>query len=254
MSILGLIILFTVISGVLAMVGGAVLLGRPGLVRRFSLHFISFAAGALLAVAFLDLLPEAVELTADGPEGIFIFILIGILAMFLLERLIFNFHYHYYEGEGAHRHAAPILLLIGDGIHNFVDGVIIASAFLVDPSLGVVTAVGVAAHELPQEIADFSIMLAHGWSRAAVFWSNFGVALTAVVGGVIAYSARTLLTPYLPVVLALTAGIFIYIATSDLFPEIDPETAKDKTSHVLILLLLGIAAVYLAGQVELGLS
>ena len=252
MSTLGLILLLTILSGVLSMIGGVILLGNQKLVKRFSIHFVSFAAGALLAGAFLDLLPEAVEMFEGDASTIFIYVLGSIVFFFLFERLLSVYHHHHYEDDGDHKHAAPTMLLIGDGIHNFVDGVVVAAAVLVNPGLGLVTALAVAAHELPQEISDFSIMLHHGWSRSKVFWSNLAVSLTAVVGGVLVFFTRDLIEPFLPFFLAVTAGIFIYISTSDLLPEISPETAKDKIGHVLALLLLGIAVVWFAGTINIG--
>ena len=244
MPTLAYIIIFSLISGVLSLVGGVMLLGRAEWVRKFSVHFISFAAGTLLATAFLDLLPEALEMSGRT-NAVLAAALLGIVSFFAIEKLIYKFHGHYYEDEGQHGHAAPTLLSIGDGIHNFADGVIVASAFLINIPLGVVAALAVAAHELPQEISDFSVMLHHGWSRAKVFWSNFGISLTNVIGAVAAYAARDALAGKLPFVIAFAAGIFIYIAGTDLFPEITPERSRDKISHILGLVFLGIAVVWI---------
>lgn len=252
MSDLGLILILTITSGVLSMIGGVILLGSERLVKKFSVHIVSFAAGALLAAAFLDLLPEAVEMAGGEAETIFVYVLGSIVFFFLLERLLNLYHHHHHEDDKSHKHATPVMLSVGDAIHNFVDGVVVAAAVLVNPGLGVATAFAVAAHELPQEISDFSIMLHHGWSKVRVFWSNLIVSLTAVLGGVLVFFARDSLEPYLPLLLAVTAGIFIHIAASDLMPEVSSETARDKVAHVVVLLLLGIASVWLAGFFELG--
>ena len=243
MSTFALIIIFSVLSGVFSLAGGVALLGREDWVRRFAVHFVSFAAGTLLAGAFLDLLPEALSLNKMRIEILLGFVLGGVVLFFIVERVIYKFHGHYYEDSPGHVHATPLLLTFGDAIHNFIDGVIIASAFLVSIRLGVVTALAVAAHELPQEISDFSIMLHHGWSKGKVLWTNFGVSLTNILGAIMTYAARDILEPALPAILAITAGIFIYIATADLFPELSPKTSLDKTSHILALLFLGIASV-----------
>lgn len=238
------IVLFSLLSGVLSLAGGLLLLKRPALVRRFSIHFVSFAVGAFLGTAFLDILPEAFALAAERPESLFSFVLAGILLFFVLERLIFRFHPHHHTDDGLeHHHATPILLLVGDTLHNFIDGAVIALAFLTDISLGIITALAVAAHELPQEMSDFSVMLNHGWKKAKVFWANVGSAFANLIGAVGAYLARDFLTPALAPLLAITAGIFIYIASADLIPELSTGKKPDKTSHVLLLVFLGVAVV-----------
>lgn len=248
MSILAQILLLSVLSGVLSMIGGWILLGNERWVRKFSIHFVSFAVGTLLAASFLDLLPEAFKLQQKSANSVLAYTLGGIIVFFLIEQLLHKFHIHHHEDNIQHLHATPLLLSLGDGLHNFVDGLILVSAFLVNPSLGVITAVAVAAHELPQEITDFSIMLHHGWSKSLVFLSNLLVSLTNVLGAVIAYTLRDIITPFLPAILGFTAGIFIYIATSDLFPEISPRASRDKTSHVIFLLFLGIASIWILGR------
>ena len=206
---------------------------------------VSFAAGTLLAIAFLNLLPEALETANGEPYDIFAWTLAGLVVFFLFERIVLKLHFHFHEEDGSHKHPTPVLLLAGDAFHNFIDGAAIAAAFLVNPALGIVTAVGVALHEVPQEIGDFSIMLHHGWKRSWVFWSNLIIALTAVLGAIVAYLAKSAIEPYLPYLLAFTAGSFIYIAAADLIPEITREKPLDKKSHVAILLLLGIAVIWI---------
>ena len=223
------------------------MLGNAQWVKKFSIHFVSFAAGALLAVAFLDLLPEAAELLPQGTQGIFAWTLAGIVLFFLIERIIVQLHSHYHEDDSAHKHPTPMLLMIGDGFHNFIDGIVIAAAFIASPPLGAITAIGVTMHELPQEIGDFSVLLHHGWKKSSVFWMNLLISLTSIVGAVLAYAARDFIAPVLPHLLAFTAGIFIYIAASDLLPEISNSKPSDKKSHIAALLLLGIAAVWIFG-------
>jgi zinc and cadmium transporter len=252
MTLLTQIILYTAASGILSLAGGFILLGNTAWVKKFSIHFVSFAAGALLAISFLDLLPEAIEHGQEAGEievhTILLAAFAGFIAFFLLEKLITQFHYHHHEHDEQHQHATPALLMIGDGFHNFIDGVAIAATFLVDPSLGLITAIGVAAHELPQEIGDFSILLHHGWSKSATLWANILISLTSVVGAIVAYSLRNSIEPYLPHLLAITAGIFIYIASADLLPEITSRTKKDKSWHVILLVFLGIAAVWIVSS------
>lgn len=237
-----------IVSGALSLAGGFFLLYKADWIRKFSAHLVSFAVGALLATAFLDLLPEAFEhgeKSGVGLETLFLAVMVGILGFFILESLILKFHPHHHEDEDEfHHHATPKLLLIGDTFHNFIDGVVIAGAFLTNVPLGIVTTLAVAAHELPQEIGDFSVMLHHGWSKAKVLWANVISSLSNVAGALLAFFAASLLEPKLPHLLALTSGIFIYIAAADLIPEISMYHRRDKTSHVIILLLLGIFAVW----------
>ncbi len=252
MSTLSLIILFSVVSGVLSLLGGLILLINTNWVRKFSIHFVSFAAGALLAVAFLDVLPEALELTLGKREEILVATLAGILVFFAIERLIlFQFHGHADDTEAGARHvshATPILLNIGDAFHNFIDGVAIAAAFLVNAPLGILTALSVAAHEIPQEIGDFSVMLHHGWKKNRVLWLNILVSLTNVIGALAAYAARDFVKPILPQLLGFTAGIFIYIAASDLIPQLAYDRRADKPSHVFGFLFVGVLAVWFLGR------
>ena len=248
MSLLFQIILYTALSGILSLVGGVFLLGNQRLVKKFSIHLVSFAAGTLLAVSFLDLLPEAVEHAGENLESIFIWALAGIVVFFLFERVIIQLHTHYYEHDDSHGHPTPVLLMVGDAFHNFIDGVVIATAFIANPALGAVTAIGVAIHELPQEIGDFSVLLHHGWSKISVFWINLAISLTSILGAILAYLARDFINPFLPHLLAFTAGIFIYIATSDLLPEIIKSKPSDKKSHITALLLLGILSIWILSE------
>lgn len=250
MSILGYIIIFSLASGLLALVGGVVLLAKESWVRKFSTHFVSFAVGALLATAFLDLLPEALEMAeAQGrhAEDLLMYVLGGILVFFVLEAMILKFHPHHHDDEGEHHHATPALLLIGDTIHNFIDGAVVAVAFLTSVPLGIITALAVAAHELPQEITDFSVMLHHGWKKSKVLWVNIFSSLAALIGAVIAFVSRDAIEPHLPELLAITAGIFIYIASTDLIPELSPHHRRDRTWHIFVLLALGVLLVSTLG-------
>ena len=249
MPIILWILLGCLVSGVLSLIGGAILFIKEDWVRRFSTHLVSFAVGALLATAFLDLLPEAVEHGSESGmpiENILLAVMVGMIGFFFLEGLILKFHPHHHDDEDEfHHHATPNLLLVGDTLHNAIDGVVIAGAFLTNIPLGIVTALAVAAHELPQEIGDFSVMLHHGWSRAKVLFVNVLSSLSNIVGALAAFFAIDYLEPRLPVLLAVTSGIFIYIAAADLIPEISIYHRRDKMSHIAVLLLLGIFAVWI---------
>jgi zinc and cadmium transporter len=194
---------------------GIVFVFGPRWSHRNEMAFVSFSAGVLLAAAFLELFPEALAHT--GPDGreLFVAPLVAMIAFFFLERLLHGFHEH----DGIKRQVPAMLILIGDALHNFVDGVVIAASFLASPTLGVATTVAVAAHELPHEIADFAI-LARGTSRRRALLLNFGSGLTALIGVVACYAFEELVRAHLAACLAGAAGMFIYVSGSDLIPEL----------------------------------
>lgn len=241
--ILTKIILFSLIGGVLSIVGGLILVSYRKLVGRTLVHLSTFAAGVLLGTAFLELLPETVEMSQShniSLNQIALAILVGIVGFFMLERILFRFHGHGHHENTSHLERTPWLLIIGDTLHNFADGIAIAIAFLTEPSLGVLTTLAVVAHEVPSEIGEFSIMLHAGWPRRRVLLTNIISAFMATVGAIFTYFLRDVITPVTPWILAITIGIFIYIAMADLIPEINYQTRQDKASHVVILLVAGI--------------
>lgn len=246
---LATLLLLSVIGGVLSTVGGVALLAWRNVTERLLIHLATFAAGALLGAAFLDLMPEAVKLFEEagvGAGAVGVASLVGIVAFFLLERLLLRFHGH--GEQESHITKTPWLLVIGDSLHNFADGIAIAAALFVNPSLGLVTALAVAAHEVPSEIGEFSVMLQAGWQRKTVFFWNVVSAFMTTVGAIVAYLGRDVITPLTPWVIAGTMGVFVYIAASDLIPEIHVKTRRDSAGHVIGLLLLGIVVVGTIGR------
>ena len=185
--------------------------------ERRAMLFVSFAAGVLLATAFLDMFPEAVARHQDD-GNFFIATLAAMGAFFLLERFLLGFHTH----DDTHAHVVPTgyFVLIGSTVHNFIDGVVIAASFLVSPALGLTTTLAVAAHEIPHEAADFGILLNARFSRTAALLLNFLSGLAAMVGALWCFQFEDLVERHLPWFLAATAGMFIYIAASDLLPEL----------------------------------
>ncbi len=200
-------------------------------------HYASpFAAGALLAATFFDLFPEAVEMKAE--KTVFLFALVGIILFFILEHYLHWFHHHH-EHDPASSHKKPTvpLIIIGDTLHNAIDGVVIGAAFLINVPVGIATAIAIAAHEIPQEIGDFGILLKGGMRRSRVlFWNAFS-ALATLVTALITFSLGGSEYLPLPVILGLAAGMFIYIAASDLIPTIHQE-AKGKFAHLSLALLV----------------
>lgn len=250
MDILGYIILFTLLGSVVALVGGVLLLIKEKLAVKISHFLASFAAGALLGTAFFDLLPEASKHVQKGGEtNIFLWTLIGILAFFLLERFIHWFHHHHdYNEVDLKKEVKSIvpLVILGDSVHNFIDGVVIAATFLFSIPLGIVTTLAVAAHEIPQEIGDFGILLHKGMKRGRVLLVNFLSALVALVGALLTYMIGESIESFLPILLSLSAGFFIYIAASDLIPEIHSEDKRVVALIETLLLLFGVLVIWIA--------
>ena len=246
MQVLGYILFFTFIGSALSLIGGVVLLFREKLALKFS-HFLSaFAAGTLLGTVFFDLFPEAARLAEEGGSkiNVFAYVLSGILGFFLLERFIHWFHHHQHEYPDEKVKPTVPLIIVGDSVHNFIDGVIIAVTFLVNIPLGIVTTLAVAAHEIPQEIGDFGILLNKGLKKKKVLLLNIISALTAMMGAVIAYLLGEKIEASLPILLSITAGFFIYIAASDLIPEIHHENRKGFAVIETALLFLGVIVVW----------
>jgi zinc and cadmium transporter len=200
---------------------------------------ISYAVGVLLGVALLDLLPMA--LTTLVPQRVFGTLLAGILTFFVLEKLVLWRHCHTHECE-VHGTTAP-LVLIGDAFHNFVDGAVIAAAVLTSIPLGVSTAVAVAAHEIPQEVGDFAILLANGYSRARALWLNVLSGASGAAGAVLAIALVDYLPGVLPYCLALAASSFLYVAMSDLIPGLHRGRIDGRAFRQVLVIGAGVATV-----------
>lgn len=213
---------------------------------------VSFAIGALLGAAFLEVIPHAFEhgdvhTTAAAILG-------GIFGFFVLEKLLLWRHCHTEDCEAHDRHAEPndrgraaTLIVAGDTAHNFVDGVLIAAAFLQSTELGVVTALAIVAHEIPQEVGDFLILLHSGWSRARALAVNLASSLATLVGGVLGYFALPVLEGWEPVMLGIVAASMIYVAVADLIPGLHRRPELHATFAQVALIGLGIGSVVLAG-------
>lgn len=252
MSLLLWIVIFTLIGGILSVAAAALFLLIPEHHHpRVLPHGVSFALGALLSVAFLDLLPDALRTVGEQrADSVLITVLAGILGFFLLEKLLLWRHCHSDHCEThleEHFHQpAGTLIVIGDGIHNFVDGVLIAAAFLTDVHLGVVTSLAVAAHEIPQEVGDFAILLQSGYGRSKALLYNLLSSLSTLVGGVLAYFGLEHLHGALPYILALAASSFIYIAVADLIPSLHQRTSARAAFQQVGLIAAGIFVIYWA--------
>lgn len=205
--------------------------------RSILMHLVGFSAGALLGDVFLHLLPEMSSNGFGVAEGFYF--LIGIVIFFLLERFILWHHSHSSHDESIH--SSVYLTTIGDSLHNFIDGMVIAASFLVDTNLGIATTLAVIFHEIPQEIGQFAILLHGGWSKSKAIWYNFLSALTSVAGAAVVVLFARNIEQAPSFLLAFAGASFIYIALSDVVPELHREESNKKSIIQFIWLLAGIA-------------
>ncbi len=256
MDLIYWIIIFSLLGGVLSVIAASTFLLLPERFRiRLLPHFVSFAIGALLGAAFLALLPHSMAKPGTDFHFIGLTVLLGILSFFLLEKMVLWRHCHSDHCE-AHapkeafdkgkEQSTVTLILFGDGLHNFVDGILIAAAFMTDIHLGVVTSIAVATHEIPQEVGDFAILLHSGMSRVKSFVMNVLSSLTTVLGALLAYVSLAGFLDIIPYVLAVAASSFIYIAMADLLPGLHKKTQLNETVKQIILIVMGVATIYLA--------
>jgi len=251
MTVLTWIILFTLFGAVLSVLGASLVLFLPKKIISKALPFsVSFATGALLSVSFVGLIPHALEeVGAENFHTLSMTILAGLLFFFVLEKLVLWRHCHHDDCEGhvdvnAHSHkSAGTLILVGDSVHNFVDGILIAAAFLTDIHLGVVTALAVTTHEIPQEIGDFAILLQSGFTRKKAIIYNMISSVATLVGGLLAYFWLADFEHILPYVLAFAAASFIYIAVADLIPTLHKRVNLAAAVEQISLILAGISLI-----------
>ena len=210
--------------------------------RKFLIYMVSFSAGALLGDAFIHLLPEAVEQFGFGLNTSF-YVLAGILVFFVSEKIVKwrHCHMHYHDD---HVHSFAVMNLIGDGFHNFIDGLIIAASYLVSIPVGIASTLAVAFHEIPQEIGDFGVLLHGGYSKKKALFFNFLTALTAVLGAITALLIGNYFENITLFLIPFAAGGFVYIAGADLIPELHREVKVRKSFLQLLSILLGIFVMY----------
>ncbi|MEE8078292.1 MAG: ZIP family metal transporter [Pseudomonadales bacterium] len=248
---LGWIVGSTLLGGLLSALAASVFLLLPAAQRSRTLpHLISFATGALLGAAFLALLPRALEIAGpDGARGVGLAVLAGVLTFFVLEKLVLWRHCHHDDceahgpGQQQRDAASGVMILLGDGIHNLLDGMLIAAAFLTDFHLGIVTSVAVIAHEIPQEVGDLAVLLNAGFSRSRAFCINVLASLASVLGGIGAYFWLDIATDLLPFVLAVAASSFVYGAVADLIPGLHRRVDARASVVQSVLIGAGIGAI-----------
>jgi zinc and cadmium transporter len=244
------ILLSTFLISLLSFAGAVILFLREEILDKILLLLVSFAAGALMGSAFFHLLPEAIE-TIGLEEGILKvswFFLFGFCAFFVLENSI---HWHHHHARN-HPEIKPFsyLILISDGFHNFIDGLIVAAAFVVSFPLGLVTVLAVASHEIPQEIGDFGILTYSGFKKVKALWLNFFSASTIILGGIVGFFLSERMGGSLNFLLPFAAGSFVYIACSDLIPEIKHHDDKLKPFVHFFIFLFGLGAMFLLTLME----
>lgn len=235
------VLFFSLVGGVISLIGGILLLSKKNTANKVAIYATPFAAGALLAAAFIDLLPEASHL--GNIDRALYATLGGILFFFLLERFLRWFHHHHEHDKVEKTDPKVPLIIIGDTVHNFIDGIAIAAGFLVDPTTGIIVTLAVAAHEIPQEIGDFGLLLKKGMSRKNVIIVNVLSALATTVAAIIFFSIGSSSAVSLDIVLGLVAGFFIYVAVSDIIPSIHKSEDKIIAGPQTLLLLVGVLVV-----------
>ena len=243
MNTLAWIIGATVVDGLMALVGALTLWMSERSFKRVIFSLVAFSAGSLFAGALVHLQAEALELL--DAQLAFLILIAGFSVFFVLERFLWWHHCH--EGE-CDVHPASYLILLGDGIHNFIDGAVIGASFLVSIPFGVFTTIMVLLHELPQELGDFAILVHGGISRLRALAFNLAAQLTCVAGGIAAYAFR-FSDQYLTYLLPFAAGGFIYISASDLIPELHREADRRKSLASFALFGAGVITMVLLKRV-----
>ncbi len=240
MNDLAIVIVFSLIGGVFSLLGGFLLLANRKKTQNLLKYITPFAAGALLAAAFMDILPEASH--QGNIDQALTWTLVGILVFFLLERFLRWFHHHHSHDVSETEATVP-LIIIGDTVHNFIDGVAIAAAFLIDVPTGIITTLAVAAHEIPQELGDFGLLLDKGMKKADVIKVNILSALATTFAAVIFFQFGQSVDLPFGIILGLVAGFFIYIAVSDIIPSIHKNEGQRFAGVQTMMLIIGVILV-----------
>lgn len=250
-STLSYILLATTLAGVISISAAAFF--SYSLLSKLVERMVSLSVGIMLSTSLLHALPEAFE-SGASVHALFATLLAGLLGFFLLEKFAILRHSHHYEGDGhEHEHGhdaheaghAGWMILVGDSLHNFTDGILIAAAFLADPKLGLITAIAIIAHEIPQEIGDFIVLLNAGFSKLRAYIYNLICSLMAVVGGLVGYFTLGSGMQWIPYVLVLASSGFIYIAVSDLMPQMQRRATLRESVPQFILIACGVGIVLL---------
>lgn len=252
MTTIAWIIIFCLLAGVLSVLAASIflLLGESRRLRLMP-HLISFATGTLLGAAFIALLPHALEYpTLEDSHGITLTVLVGLLGFFMMEKMVIWRHCHHEscEAHGAEPHGksgiSGSLILLGDSVHNLIHGVLIAAAFMADFHVGLVTSVAIIAHQIPQELGNFAVLLHRNMPRAKALSFNMLSSLVAVIGGVIGYYGMSGMEWLLPYMLAIAVSSCIYIAVADLIPDMHRVSQLSVSIQQVLFICLGVMVIY----------
>lgn len=233
-----------IIVSLISIVGILTFLLSHKRLRSLLLYMVSFSVGGLFGDAFIHLIPEAVEKVGGFGLNMSLCVLLGLLSSFIIEKFIHWRHCHIPTSE-EHPHPFAYMNLLGDAVHNFIDGLLIAGSYLASLPVGIATTLAVIFHEIPQEIGDFGVLIYGGFSRSKALLFNFLSALTAIIGALVFLSLSPYIENYAIYLLPFAAGEFIYIAGSDLVPELHKETNPSKSTLELIALIFGLAILFL---------
>jgi zinc and cadmium transporter len=230
----------TIVVSLMAFVGVFFLAIKDKLLKKILLLLVGFAAGALMGGAFIHLIPEAIE--EVGLASVLLYVLIGFTLFFIVEKFLYWHHCH--KGGKCDVHIFTYMNLFGDGIHNFIDGLIIAASFVVNIPFGIVTTLAIIAHEIPQEIGDFGVLVYGGFSKIKALFYNFLTAISAILGAIVGYFIAGNVSGFVPFLLPFAAGGFIYIAAADLIPELHKEADTKKSLLSFLFFLIGIVFMF----------
>ena len=235
------LILLALLGSVAGLIGGVIFLIKKDWAKVLSIYAIPYAAGVLLAVSILHLIPEVVE--RIGKDG-YLYVLLAFLGAFIFEKYFASLHHHEGHNDTMQKSTIP-LVLFGDTIHNFIDGIAIGAAFLTGPSFGLIVALSTFLHETPHEIGDFGVLIARGWTRRKTFIANLFSSLITVPGALFVYFfARNGQSSIIPIMLSISAGIFLYLGASDFLPEIGEHESKARTIKKILLVIIGVFTIY----------
>lgn len=243
MPTLGYILISLFLISSCSLIGVFTLAAKKEILKKILLFLVSISAGTLMGGAFLHLIPEAAEKMPI--ENLFLIVILSFVIFYFIEKILYWRHCHKEECE---IHTFGHMNLIGDSIHNFIDGLIIAATFVIDIKLGIATSIALAFHEIPQEIGDFGVLLYAGFEKGKALLLNFQVALAAVAGGLTGYFLSFRVEQMTTFLLPFAAGGFLYISTSDLIPEIRKETNLKKSLVSFGFFIIGILIMYLTRE------
>lgn len=243
----------SLVGGLFSLIGGFLVLWKSRFANHIITTLISFGAGAFLGAVFLDMLPEALELTTK-PNSVLIATLTGFIAFFILERFLMRYirHFHPKRKHSDHTESLSFLIILGDSLHNFLDGIVIAIAYTASPILGLPTALAIAAHEIPQEIGDFSILLRLKWDKKKIIAVNVLQSLLTIPGVLLGFYMGKFVEPHLSLFLGGASGIFLYISASDLIPELHHQSGHKHFFRIVIPLISSVFLIFLLTKLAHG--